>query len=188
VSRPAVFLDRDGTLIEDPGHLGDPARVVVIEGVPAALRRLREAGYALVVVSNQSGVARGLFTEDDLRAVNARLSALLGEEGAGVDAWYWCVHHPDLTGPCACRKPGTELLERAARDLDLDLASSWTVGDHATDVEAGVRAGGRGVLVLTGHAGHDDVPRGTAVASHLAEAAQLILASSGILRGQEGGG
>ena len=176
MSRPAVFLDRDGTLIEDPGYLGDPRQVVVLAGVPAALRRLREAGYALVVVSNQAGVARGLFTEDDVRAVNARLSELLAGNGAVVDAWYWCVHHPELTGPCACRKPGTELLERAARDLDLELPASWMVGDHPSDVEAGVRAGGRGILVLTGHGGHQDAPPGAPVAPDLAAATDLILA------------
>lgn len=175
MSRPAVFLDRDGTLIEDPGYLGDPGGVVVIPGVPEALRRLRDAGYALVVVSNQAGVARGLLTEADVRAVNGRLQQILAREEASVDRWYWCPHHPDLSGPCACRKPGIELLERAARDLTLDLGASWMVGDHPSDVEAGIRAGGRGILVLTGHGGHGDVPDGTPVARDLAHAAGLIV-------------
>ena len=175
MSRPAVFLDRDGTLIEDPGYLGDPDQVVVLPGVPGALRRLRGAGFALGVVSNQAGVARGLFTEEDVRAVNDRLQALLAVEGGPVDGWYWCTHHPAFSGPCACRKPGTELLERAARDLSLDLERSWMVGDHPTDVEAGIRAGGRGILVLTGHGGHGDVPPGTPVARDLAHAAGLIV-------------
>ena len=172
-----MFLDRDGTLIEDPGYLGDPAGVVVIPGVPYALRRLRQAGYALVVVSNQAGVARGLFTEEDVRAVNDRLQDLLAREEAAVDGWYWCTHHPEVSGPCACRKPGTELLERAARDLALDLQASWMVGDHPSDVEAGMRAGGRGILVLTGHGGHGDVPEGTPVARDLAHAADMIVAA-----------
>lgn len=178
MSRPAVFLDRDGTLIEDPGYLGEPDGVVLIPGVPEALRRLREAGFALVVVSNQAGVARGLFSEEDVRAVNDRLQALLASEGAAVDAWYWCPHHQEFGGPCACRKPGTELLERAARDLGLNLGASWMVGDHPTDVQAGQRAGGRGILVLTGHGGHGDVPPRTLVARDLAHAVEMVFAGS----------
>ncbi|HVM11781.1 MAG TPA: HAD family hydrolase [Actinomycetota bacterium] len=174
-ARPAVFLDRDGTLIEDPGYLGDPDGVVLIEGVPDALRRLASTGYALVVISNQAGVARGLFDEDAVRAVNARVEELLAEHGARIDAWHWCVHHPDVTGPCACRKPGTELLERAARELGLDLGASWMVGDHPTDVQAGIRAGGRGIMVLTGHGGHGTAPPGHPVVADLRAAADLIL-------------
>ncbi|HYH27811.1 MAG TPA: HAD family hydrolase [Actinomycetota bacterium] len=176
-ARPAVFLDRDGTLIEDPGYLGDPDGVVLIPGVGKALVRLAEAGFALIVVSNQAGVARGLFTEEAVVAVNGRVAELLDREGAAIDDWYWCSHHPEFSGACDCRKPGTELLERAARTHDLDLVSSWMVGDHASDVEAVSRVGGRGILVLTGHGGHGDVPEGTPVADDLPAAADLILSS-----------
>jgi D-glycero-D-manno-heptose 1,7-bisphosphate phosphatase len=175
VSQRAVFLDRDGTLIEDPGYLGDPEQVVLIEGVPQALRRLAGAGFALVVISNQAGVARGFFTEDDVRAVNERVASLLATEDASLDGWYWCMHHPELTGPCACRKPGTELLRRAARDHDLDLEASWIVGDHPSDVEAGRRVGARGILVLSGHSHAGDAPPDAPVAADLAAAADLIL-------------
>jgi D-glycero-D-manno-heptose 1,7-bisphosphate phosphatase len=175
MSRPAVFLDRDGTLIEDPGYLGDPQAVVMLPGVAEALRRLADRGYRLVVISNQAGVARGMFTEDAVREVNARVAEILDADGARIDGWYWCIHHPDYTGPCGCRKPGTELLERASREHDLDLGASWMVGDHHSDVEAVTRVGGRGILVLTGHGGHGDVPDGTPVADDLGAAADVIL-------------
>lgn len=175
MARTAIFLDRDGTLIEEVGYLGDPEGVVLLPGVPEALRRLHEAGHALILVSNQAGVARGLFTEDDVRAVNARLESLLARHDVALDAWYWCTHHPDVTGPCDCRKPATGMLERAAREHEVDLAGSWMVGDHPSDVECARRAGARGILVLTGHAGHGETGDGALVADDLSAAAELIL-------------
>jgi D-glycero-D-manno-heptose 1,7-bisphosphate phosphatase len=180
--RPAVFLDRDGTLIEEVGHLGDPDGVVLIPGVPEALGRLSAAGFALVVASNQGGVARGLFTEDDIRAVNARTAALLSAAGApAIDGWYWCPHHPESSGPCDCRKPAPGMLKRAAEELDLDLGASWMVGDHPVDAGAARAAGARAIVVRTGHgllpgAGHDPGP-GVIRADDLAAAADVILAS-----------
>jgi D-glycero-D-manno-heptose 1,7-bisphosphate phosphatase len=179
--RPAVFLDRDGTLIEEVGNLGDPAGVVIIPGVPAALRALAAAGHVLVVVSNQGGIGRGLFTEDDLEAVRERTVRLLGADGAAVDAWYHCPHHPDFTGPCTCRKPAPGMLLRAAGELGLDLERSWIVGDHLVDVQAGLAAGVRPIKVRTGHGllhGDGDAGPGTVVVDDLAAAAELILASS----------
>ena len=178
--RPAVFLDRDGTLIAEVGYLGDPDGVALLPGVPDALRRLREAGYALVLVSNQAGVARGYFTEEDVLAVNGRLEEMLADEGLRLDGWEYCTHHPEVTGPCDCRKPAPGMLHRAARELDLDLARSWIVGDHPSDVEAGHRAGGRGILVLSGHTHeHDDeLPKGVPgvpVVPDLAAATDVIL-------------
>ena len=180
--RPAVFLDRDGTLIEEVGHLGDPDGVVLIPGVPRALRRLDGAGFALVVASNQAGVARGLFTEDDIRSVNARTADLLASAGAPpIAGWYWCPHHPEFTGPCDCRKPAAGMLKRAARDLDLHLETSWMVGDHPVDAGAARAAGARAIVVRTGHgllpgADHDPGP-GVLRADDLEAAADLILAS-----------
>jgi D-glycero-D-manno-heptose 1,7-bisphosphate phosphatase len=181
--RPAVFLDRDGTLIEEVGHLGDPEGVIVLPGVPEALRRLAGAGYTLVVVSNQGGVARGLFTEDDVRAVNRRAAELLAQAGAPrIGGWYWCPHHPDHTGPCRCRKPRPGMLLRAAREHDLDLPRSWMVGDHPVDAGAGRAAGARPIVVRTGHgllpgAAHDPGPD-VIRAEDLSEAADLILGES----------
>jgi len=174
---PAVFLDRDGTLIQEADYLADPDGVALLGGVVEALRALRAEGYVLVVVTNQSGIARGLYTEDDYRAVAGRLEEVLKGAGAPVDATYHCVHHPDFTGPCDCRKPGTGMYQEAARDLQLDLARSWYVGDKVTDVLPAIRLGGRGVLVRTGYgqAQEASVPEGTAVADDLGAAAGLIL-------------
>jgi D-glycero-D-manno-heptose 1,7-bisphosphate phosphatase len=149
--KPAVFLDRDGTVIDEVGHLGEPERVVILPGVPAALRRLTDAGFSLVVVTNQAGVARGYFTETDVEAVNARAAELLDAEGIRLEGWYHCPHHPDFTGACDCRKPEPGMLRRAAREHDLDLERSWMVGDHPTDAAAGRAAGARPIMVRTGH-------------------------------------
>ena len=148
--RGAVFLDRDGTIVEDPGYLHDPAAVRLLPGAAAAIRRLNEAGWLAVVVSNQSGIARGMFTTADYHAVQRRLEELLAAAGARLDASYFCPHHPELTGPCPCRKPGTRLFEEARDALGIDLRRSWFVGDRPSDLEPARRLGGRGLLVLTG--------------------------------------
>jgi len=181
VTRAAVFLDRDGTLIEEVGHLGEPERVVVLPGVPKALRRLADEGFALVVVSNQAGIARGLFTEEAVRAVSARAAELLAGEGAPeLDGWYFCPHHPDFTGACDCRKPAPGMLRRAAEEHGLELTASWMVGDHPIDAGAARAAGARPILVRTGHGlleGHDEDPGpDVSVVEDLPAAADLILA------------
>jgi D,D-heptose 1,7-bisphosphate phosphatase len=181
-SRPAVFLDRDGTIILEREYLSDPEGVELLPGVIQALRVLRDAGFALVVVTNQSGIARGLYSETDYHRVAARLERLLSEQGVGPDLTLFCPHHPDVGGACRCRKPGTGMHEAATRELGLDPERSFFVGDKPSDVEAGVRMGGRGVLVLTGHGAdfRDEVPPGTWIARDLAEAARVILDRSGM--------
>lgn len=141
VPRAALFVDRDDTLIRDVPYGGDPGAVLLLPGAVRALRWVHAAGLAIVVVSNQSGVAQGRITEADVRAVNARVDALLRAHGIGLDGVYWCPHHPEFSGTCACRKPEPGLLLRAARELGIDLASSLTVGNSARDLEAGIRAG-----------------------------------------------
>lgn len=148
----AVFLDRDGTLIRDRQYDFRPDALELVPGAGPALRRLRAAGFRLVVVTNQSGVARGYFDEAAVRAVHRRLAALLAVAGAPLDACYYCPHHP--AGPvsryavdCACRKPRPGLLLGAAADLAIDLARSWMVGDIWDDCRAGAAAGCRTVLV-----------------------------------------
>jgi D-glycero-D-manno-heptose 1,7-bisphosphate phosphatase len=148
--RAAVFLDRDGTIIEDPGYLADPEGVKLLPGAAQAIGRLNHAGRPVVVVTNQSGIARGLLTRERYLATEQRLDSLLQESGARLDAHYYCPHHPDLTGPCTCRKPGVRLFVRAGEDLGLDLAASWWVGDRIRDVLPAETVGGRGLLVLTG--------------------------------------
>jgi D-glycero-D-manno-heptose 1,7-bisphosphate phosphatase len=177
--RPAVFLDRDGTLIQEAHYLADPDRVRLIAGAAGALERLRAAGYALVLVTNQSGIARGIYSAEDYHAVAARLDEVLEQSGVPVDGTYYCMHHPDYSGPCDCRKPGTGMYERAARELGLDPAASWYVGDKVTDVLPAEALGGKGVLVRTGY-GQDHekhLPLGVVAVDDLAAAAALILTS-----------
>jgi histidinol-phosphate phosphatase family protein len=170
-ARPAVFLDRDGTIIEDPGYLGDPERLRLLPGVAQAIGRLNRAGIPVVVVTNQSGIARGLLDEAAYQATRARLDRVLAGEGARLDGHYHCPHHPDITGPCDCRKPGLLLYRRAARELSLDLEASWWIGDRSRDVEPATALGGRGILV-----GGAREP-GFAAAADLAEAVNRILTS-----------
>lgn len=151
--RAAVFLDRDGVLVEDRDLLVHPAQIRLLDGVPQALTRLREAGFRLVVVTNQPVVARGLITEQELATIHARMQELLQAAGSpALDAIYYCPHHPEATLPayrqaCQCRKPRTGMLTRAAEEHGIDLAASFLAGDRITDVAAGFRAGCRTVLV-----------------------------------------
>jgi D-glycero-D-manno-heptose 1,7-bisphosphate phosphatase len=147
--RAAVFLDRDGTLIREVGYLSDPDAVELLPGVVRALRNLSEAGIPMVVVSNQSGVGRGMFTASQVHAVMARLRRRLREHGVELTSVRFCPHRPDEN--CACRKPRPGLLELAAEDLHLSLRHSLTVGDKRIDAEVGRNAGGRGVLLRTGY-------------------------------------
>jgi D-glycero-D-manno-heptose 1,7-bisphosphate phosphatase len=181
--RAAVFLDKDGTLIVDVPYNVDPVLVRLTDGALDGLRDLHHAGYLLIVVSNQSGVARGLFREEALGAVEARLRALLGEAGVPLAGFYFCPHHPDgdveqYARTCTCRKPAPGLLSRAAHDHGIDLSRSWLVGDILHDVEAGRRAGCRTILLDVGHETEWELtPARTPdlVASSLGEAARLIL-------------
>jgi len=155
MGRRAVFLDRDGTVVRDVHHLRSIDQLRLLPGVADAIRRLNEAGLAVVVATNQSGIARGLLTEQELAALHDALLERLRRRRARLDAIYYCPHHPEIgTAPyrrrCRCRKPAPGLLLRAAKDLDLDLGASVVVGDSARDMEAGARAGCRAVLVRTG--------------------------------------
>src|ERR671912_1957580 len=148
----AIFLDRDGTLIANRHYDSDPDEIELLDGVVEGLLQLREAGYRLVLVSNQSGVARGYFDEAAVDCVHDRLQRMLDRHGAALDGMEYCPHHPEGdTSPyaveCACRKPAPGMLRRAARKHGVDLSASWMVGDIEADVEAGRRAGGRTVIV-----------------------------------------
>ena len=154
--RPAVFMDRDGCLIEEMGYINHPSRVRLLPRSPAAVQRLNRAGIPAVMATNQAGIARGYFSEETLALVNDELVARLAREGARLDALYVCTHHPVAGAPphraeCDCRKPRPGMLRRAARELGLDLSRSVMVGDKPSDVEAGQAAGAAGVLVLTGY-------------------------------------
>jgi D-glycero-D-manno-heptose 1,7-bisphosphate phosphatase len=155
-SRPAVFIDRDGTLTEEVGYVNHPSRLRLLPRSAEAIRRLNTAGVAAVVVTNQAGIARGYFSEEVLHSVNAALTAALRREGARLDGLYVCTHHPTEGEPpfraaCECRKPRPGLLRRAAAELGLDLARSTMVGDKPSDLVPGRTVGAAAVLVLTGY-------------------------------------
>lgn len=148
--RAAAFLDRDGTIIRDTGFLHDPAQVALLPGAASAIRRFNAAGLPVVIVSNQSGIARGLYPESAYHAVQARLVELLAAEGARIDASYFCPHHPQFSGPCDCRKPGLLLFHRASQDHGIDLSQSLYIGDRPSDIEPARHLGGRPFMVRTG--------------------------------------
>jgi len=147
--RPAVFLDRDGTIAEEVGYLNHPSRFRMFPFVAAAIRRLNEAGFPVVVVTNQSGVGRGYFPESLVRSVNEMMKEELAAVGARIDAIHYCPH--TSADRCDCRKPRPGLLERAAREHSLDLARSFVVGDRYGDIELARNVRARGILVRTGY-------------------------------------
>ncbi len=184
--RPAVFLDRDGVLTREDEWVLAAAQVELLPGAARAVARLNAAGLPVIVVTNQSALARGWLDERGLRAIHARLGELLAAEGARLDAIYHCPHHPSegegaLRTACACRKPAPGMLLRAAREHGLDLARSWMIGDALRDLEAAWTAGARAALVLTGKgAGEVEraVRRPDLVAADAAAAVDAILAGA----------
>lgn len=153
---PAVFLDRDGTINEERGHIQTPQDLVLLSGAASAIGRLNESQYLTVVVTNQSVIARGKCTEAGMEAINNRLQLLIAEEGAFIDQIYYCPHYPDKKIPggredlkiiCDCRKPQPGLIMRATKDLNIDLNLSWLVGNMSSDIEAASRAGIRSILL-----------------------------------------
>ncbi|MHC4808824.1 MAG: HAD-IIIA family hydrolase [Planctomycetota bacterium] len=183
---PAVFLDRDDTLIHNDGDLGDPDQVRLMPGVPEGLRALRRAGFRLVVVTNQGGVARGRYTEDDVDLVHRRIAELVDEAAGEADLlerFYYCPYHPDAAVAAYrrdhfWRKPRPGMLLQAARDLDLDLGSSWLIGDRPRDVEAGRTAGCRTIL-LSAEGPESEDCRPTAVAGDFIAAVRHVLKHAG---------
>ena len=182
----AVFIDRDNTIIEDPGYISDPGAVKLLPGVELAIKSLAQAGFKNVVCTNQSGVARGMLTEDDLESIHAEVRRQLADKGAHLDAIYYCPFHPQGTiDQYACesdlRKPKPGMLLKAAEEFDLELAQSWMVGDSARDIEAGQRAGCRTIRVriagetsASGERDDEDVQADFTV-RNLVEAARIIV-------------
>lgn len=181
--RRAVFLDRDGTLLEEGNYVDRLDRLVFFPYSIDAVRGLNRAGFAVVVVTNQSGVARGMYSEEFVRESHEYIDRKLKAGGARVDAYYYCPHHPQgsveaLRRDCECRKPKPGQLQRAAADLNLDLARSFAVGDRWKDIEAGEAVGAQGILVRTGY-GRDAEsarpPGGAEVVDNLIQAVTWIL-------------
>lgn len=187
MSTPAILLDRDGTLVEPRHYPRSRAELVLYPGLGPGLRRLQAAGWKLALITNQSGVARGLLSEDDLADMHAYLADELAAMDVRLDGVFYCPHHPDGTRApfnitCGCRKPRPGMLREAARALDLDLGRSWFVGDILDDVEAGNRAGCHTILV---DIGSESAPTSalrtpTAVARSTAHALEIVAALSGL--------
>lgn len=153
--RPAVFLDRDGTINEDVGYLSELAHLTLYPWAVDAVRLLNRAGYLVVMVTNQGGIGRTLIRPEFVAELHAVIDRCLAAAGAHVDGWYFCPHHPEalveaLRVECGCRKPAPGMALDAARDLGIDLARSWVIGDKWSDVQLGQRIGARGILVRTG--------------------------------------
>lgn len=150
----AVFLDRDGTINEDPGYLGNPEEVKLFPGTGSALALLKNSlNFKLIVISNQSGIARGIISEKDVDAVNSKINELLKPDNVSIDAFYYCPHHPDFssTEETECRKPSPLLIYKASKDFNIDLNSSYFIGDTPADILCGINAGLKTVLVKTGY-------------------------------------
>ena len=173
-STPAVFLDRDGTLMEEAHYCSHPDQVRIIAGVPEALRALKDAGFRLVIITNQSGIGRGYYTLADYEAVQARFFSLVGD--GLIDATYFCPEAPEQNSPR--RKPAPGMLLEAARDGALDLPRSWFIGDKAIDVQCALKVGARPILVRTGHGHAEDATGAEFVAKDFASAAAYILKTS----------
>ena len=152
----AIFLDRDGTLNEEVGYITEPAQFRLYDFATEAVRAINDAGWRAIVVTNQAGVARGFYDEDFLAGIHRQMQSMLETNGAVIDAVYYCPHHPEVGEPpyclvCDCRKPKPGMLERAARDFDLNLPECFVIGDRYGDVALAHAVGARGVLLLSGH-------------------------------------
>lgn len=176
----AVFLDRDGTIVEDVGYMNSPKQIQFIPGAIEAIKKLNEAGYKVVVITNQAGVAKGFITEDMLQTIDKTLQKFILSGGAYLDGLYYCPHHPEhglypYKQDCQCRKPKPGLFKKAEQDLNVDLARSWMIGDKATDMEAGKRAGTKTIFVTTGK-GKNEIDRLKQKPDHITENLSLAVA------------
>jgi histidinol-phosphate phosphatase family protein len=179
--KPAAFLDRDGTIMRDAAYVSDPMHVELLPGAATAIRRLNDAAVAVIVVTNQSGIARGWLTLDDYERVRAQLDTLLAKEGARIDASYFCPHLPEITGSCECRKPGLKLYRDAIAAYGLDPKQSLFAGDRWRDVAPGRALGGRSILLAVESTPPDDLEHakadGIATAPSLSDAVDEFLAA-----------
>jgi D-glycero-D-manno-heptose 1,7-bisphosphate phosphatase len=189
--RAAVILDRDGTVIRDVGYLCREDQIEILPGVPNAIRSLRDHGFKIVVVTNQSAVARGRLSETDLGLIHGSLTARLAREGAVLDAIYYCPHHPTegrgvYRVVCNCRKPKTGLVDQAIKDLGLDMDASYVVGDQKTDMELAERVGAVGILIDSNKKSGEVSPSEGGMARDLWQAAQWIVQQLAVNQESEG--
>lgn len=186
--QPAIFIDRDGTINEDIGYVSAPDELIVYPYAAEAVRLINESNLKAIVITNQSGIARRMYTEATLAAIHDRMVEELARGGARIDAIYYCPHHPRIGDEhyrraCDCRKPGTGMLAQAAREHDIDLTRSFVIGDKSSDINLATNAGARGVLVMTGYGRETLANRGTwpcapaIIADDLLDAVRRILES-----------
>jgi D-glycero-D-manno-heptose 1,7-bisphosphate phosphatase len=147
----AIFLDRDGVINKEVNYLSDPDDFMLLEGTIDALKLLKQKGFLLIVITNQAGIARGLFDEKTLKRIHKKMEIILNHEGIFLDDIYYCPHHPDFTGECDCRKPKPGMILRAKEKFNIDLGKSYMVGDTLNDINTGINANCRTILVLTGY-------------------------------------
>ena len=184
--KPAVFLDRDGTILDELGYVTPASTIHVYPWSADSIRLLKRAGYAVVIITNQGGIGLGLYDHDFVKTTHDSLTKQFGDAGAEIDAWYYCPHHPEAVVEeyrvvCDCRKPAVGMLRDASRDLDLDLAASWVVGDQWRDVQLAHAAGCRSVLLRTGHGSAQEAAWPKDVAPPTVTCDDLIAAVSAIL-------
>lgn len=177
-SRPAIFLDRDGTLNEETGYLYKKTEWRWLPGAREAIAMLNRADYLVVVVTNQAGIARGLYRAEDVLELHCWVNTQLAEVEAKIDGFYFCPHHPEFTGVCSCRKPKPGMLLQAAQELGIDLKNSWMVGDKLSDFEAGVAAGCKSILVHTGYGKAESCKSSVLNAPDLYDAARKIISQT----------
>lgn len=180
----AVFVDRDGTLIRDVGYLRRVEELEILPRVPEAVRLLRDHGLKVVVVTNQSAIARGILTAEKLEEIHDELRRQLARHGAHLDAIYYCPHHPteglgSYRISCECRKPNVGLIKRAQAELDLEIHRSYVVGDQLTDMELAVRVGAKGILIAAAEGDRSQLKGKFPVAGDLGEAARWIIGDLG---------
>jgi len=192
VKKPAVFMDRDGTINEQMGYINHVSRFILLSGTAEAIKLLNRSEYLAIVISNQSGVARGYFPVELVEEVHARMRALLEKEDSFVDGIFFCPHYktgvvPEYTIACDCRKPETGLIKKACKAFDIDMANSYVIGDRSTDIELAVRSNLKGILVTTGY-GLGDIdyvfPRMSFKPAHIAK--DLLHAVRWVIEREEG--
>jgi D,D-heptose 1,7-bisphosphate phosphatase len=149
--KKAIFLDRDGVINKEVNYLSAPNEFELLDGTAQALKILKEQGFLLIVITNQSGLARGYFSEETLKEIHDKMTRLLKEEGVNLDDIFYCPHHPEFTGECSCRKPKPGMILEAQERYNIDLSHSYMIGDTPSDIKAGINAGCKTVFVLTGH-------------------------------------
>ncbi len=178
---PAIFLDRDGTINIEKNYLYRIEDWQWTQGAQEAIKQLKDAGYIIVVVSNQAGIARGIYNQDDVNKLHDFANTELAKIGTVIDAFYFCPHHPDFSedGVCQCRKPAPYMILQAAQDLNINLEKSWMIGDKLIDIQAGTAAGVTTILVRTGYGKEEEklLPHSTKISDNLGIAAQFILDS-----------